>query len=56
MNRATTEIAISAIGEPFAISRSSTTVGIMTSGTFRDDFGNEKRQLSGKPLRRPARC
>ena len=56
MNHATTEIAISATREPFTIARSTPTVGITTSGTFRDHLENEKRQLSGKPLRRPARC
>jgi hypothetical protein len=55
MNRATTEIATPAIGGSFTISRSSSTVDIATSGTFRDDFQREKPQLSGKPLLRPSR-
>jgi len=55
MNGATTEIAIPAIEGPFTISRSSSTVEIVTSGTLRDDFQKEKHQLSGEPLRRPAR-
>ncbi len=55
MNRATTEIAARAIGEPIAISRSCSVGDDETSGTFVAEFQMEKQRLSGKPLRRPAR-
>ena len=54
MIHATTEIAARAIGEPIAISRSSTVGDNETSGTFVADFQREKQRLSGKPLPRPA--
>ena len=50
MNRVTTEFAPQAIGGPYTISQSSTTVDIVTSGTYRDDFQEERPRLSGKPL------
>jgi hypothetical protein len=56
MNPATTEIAAPVIQGSFTISRAPSTGNATTSMTFTDDFQKEKHRLSGRPLRRPARC